>query len=234
MGGLFGVVSKKDCSKDLFYGTDYHSHLGTRYGGLAVKNSNGLKDKIHNIESAQFRSRFQNDLARLSGNSGIGIISDYEAQPLIVGSHLGKYAIVTVNRINNLDELTKRAYTKGAHFSEMSDGKTNPTEVIASLINEGHSFEEGIQIAQESIKGSCTMLLLTEQGKIYAARDKLGRHPIIIGKKDNTYAATSETCAFPNLKFSIDSYLGPGEIVLINQDGVEQKKEPNILWLSFF
>jgi len=227
MGGLFGIVSKKDCVDDLFYGTDYHSHLGTMRGGLAVKNSNGFNRYIHNITNAQFRSKFEDDIKKMHGNKGIGVISDYEDQPLIIGSHLGTYAIVTVGKISNLEELAKKAFeNRKTHFTEMSGGEINPTELIATLINEGYSFEEGIQIAQNAVKGSCTMLLLTKEG-IYVARDKLGRHPIVIGKKDNSYAATSETCAFPNLKFEIEKHLGPGEIVFMNQDGIEQKKEPN-------
>jgi len=201
MGGLFGTVSKKDCVRDLFYGTDYHSHLGTKRGGMAVKNSEGYERSIHNI-----------------GNKGIGIISDYDAQPLIVGSHLGTFAITTVGKINNIDELAKRAFEKKMHFSEMSGERTNPTELVAMLISEEESFEE-------SIKGSCSMLLLTEDG-IYAARDRLGRTPVIIGKKEGACAASSETCALPNLGFEIDKYLGPGEIVFITADGYEQRKKP--------
>jgi len=225
MGGLFGSVSKKDCSTDLFYGTDYHSHLGTKRGGMAVKNSTGYERAIHNIENDYFRSKFEPDLPNLHGNKGIGIISDYDAQPLIVGSHLGTFGIVTVGKINNIEELANKAFDKKMHFSEMSRGKTNPTELVAMLISEKGSFEDGIQNAQESIKGSCSMLLLTEDG-IYAARDRLGRTPVIIGKKQGAYAASSETCALPNLGFEIDKYLGPGEIVFMTADGYEQRRKP--------
>jgi len=225
MGGLFGSVSKKDCSTDLFYGTDYHSHLGTKRGGMAVKNSKGYERAIHNIENDYFRSKFEPDLPNLHGNKGIGIISDYDAQPLIVGSHLGTFGIVTVGKINNIEELANKAFDKKMHFSEMSRGKTNPTELVAMLISEKGSFEDGIQNAQESIKGSCSMLLLTEDG-IYAARDRLGRTPVIIGKKQGAYAASSETCALPNLGFEIDKYLGPGEIVFMTADGYEQRRKP--------
>ncbi len=225
MGGLFGSVSKKDCATDLFYGTDYHSHLGTKRGGMAVRNSTGYERAIHNIENDYFRSKFESDLPNLHGNKGIGIISDYDAQPLIVGSHLGTFGIVTVGKINNIEELANKAFDKKTHFSEMSGGKINPTELVAMLIGEKGSFEDGIQNAQESIKGSCSMLLLTEDG-IYAARDRLGRTPVVIGKKEGAYAVSSETCALPNLGFEIDKYLGPGEIVFMTADGYEQLRKP--------
>ena len=225
MGGLFGVVTREDCIQDLFFGTDYHSHLGTKRGGLAVKGSDGLKSTIRNIENAQFKSKLEDDLPKLHGNMGIGVISDYEDQPLIIGAHLGTYAIVTVGKINNLDELAGRASRKGVHFSEMSRGGINPTELVATLINEGPTFAEGIQNAQKKIDGSCTMLLLTEDG-LYAARDRLGRTPIVLGEKPGSYAATLETCAFPNMGYVITRYLGPGEIVRVTEDGVEQKKTP--------
>ena len=225
MGGFFGIVSKDDCINDLFYGTDYHSHLGTKRGGLATKNSKGFSRSIHNIENNYFRSKFESDLPELHGNKGIGVISDYDAQPLIFGSHLGRFGIVTVGKINNIEELAKKAFQKKIHFSETSGGDLSPTEIVATLICEQESFEQGIQNAQEAIKGSCSTLLLTEKG-IYAARDKLGRTPIIIGKKDGAYAASSETCAFPNLGFEIYKYLGPGEIVFMTADGCEQRKRP--------
>jgi amidophosphoribosyltransferase len=229
MGGLFGVVSKQDCTSDLFYGTDYHSHLGTKRGGLAVKSREGFIRFIHNIENAQFRSKFEDDIAKLNGNRGIGIISDTEDQPVLIRSHLGNYAIVTVGVIQNADTLAKKAFDKHAtHFAEMSFGEINPTELVASLINEEASFVEGIQNAQDAIDGSCSMLLLTEDG-VYAARDKYGRTPVVIGKKSSSLAATSETCAFPNLDYEIMKYLGPGEIVLISEDGIESKKPPGEL-----
>lgn len=225
MGGIFGTISKSDCVQDLFYGTDYHSHLGTKRGGLAVKNDRGYERSIHNIENDYFRSKFEADLPKLHGNKGIGVISDYDSQPLIIGSQLGTFAIVTVGKINNITELAKKAFKAHMHFSEMSGGETNPSELVAMLISEQDSFEAGIRFAQESIKGSCSMLLLTEKG-IYAARDKLGRTPIILGKKDGAYAASSETCAFPNLGYETDYFLGPGEIVLMTQDGYEQRQKP--------
>ncbi len=224
MGGLFGVVSKKDCMHDLFYGTDYHSHLGTRRGGLTVINPDGFIRFIHNIENAQFRSKFELDILKMKGKSGIGVISDYEDQPLLIRSHLGKYAIVTVGVIKNVDELVKNVLGgKAIHFSEMRIGEINPTELVAALINQEQTFEDGIQNVMEKIEGSCSLLLLTDEG-VYAARDRLGRTPVIIGEKEGTFAATLETCAFPNLDYEIKKYLGPGEVVLITEEGVEQKK----------
>jgi len=226
MGGLFGVISKEDCVSDLFYGTDYHSHLGTRRGGLAVENADGFTRFIHNIENAQFRSKFEQDITELSGKKGIGIISDYEDQPLLIGSHLGKYAIVTVAKINNVDELVKKIFGERAtHFSEMSGAEINPTELVATLIDQESTFEDGIQNAQEAIEGSCSLLLLTDEG-VYVARDRLGRTPVVIGEKEEAFAATSETCAFPNLNYEIKKYLGPGEIVLMTEEGIEPKKPP--------
>lgn len=226
MGGLFGVASKKDCVSDLFYGTDYHSHLGTRRGGLAVKNSDGFLRFIHNIENAQFRSKFEQDITNLYGNKGIGVISDYEDQPLLINSHLGKYAIITVGVIKNANELVEKAFGKGTiHFSEMGEGEVNPTELVATLINHEATFVDGIQNVQEEIEGSCSLLLLTEEG-VYVARDKLGRTPVVIGEKEGSFAATLETCAFPNLEYEIIKYLGPGEVILMTEEGIEQKKSP--------
>ncbi len=225
MGGLFGEVSKDDCVLDLFYGTDYHSHLGTKLGGLCTRDSAGYSRSIHNIENDYFRSKFEADLPNLKGNTGIGVISDTDSQPLIIGSHLGTFAIATVGKIHNLAQLGKQAYSKKVHFSEMSGGELHPTELVAMLICQSDSFVEGIVRAQEIIKGSCSLLLLTEDG-IYAARDKLGRTPIVIGTKDGAIAASSESCAFPNLGFEVDKYLGPGEIIHMTVDGYEQSKAP--------
>ena len=226
MGGFFGVVLKKDCVPNLFYGTDYHSHLGTRRGGLVTLVEDRFIRFIHDITNAQFRSKFEDDILRMKGYSGIGVISDYEDQPLIIGSHLGRYAIVTVGVVKNDHALTKKAFGRGTiHFSEMSGGEINPTEVVATLINQESTYEDGIQHAQEKVEGSCSILLLTEKG-IYAARDRLGRTPIIVGQKEGSYAATMETSAFPNLGYSITQYLGPGEIVFITKDGVEQRRPP--------
>ena len=225
MGGLFGCVSENDCLSDLFYGTDYHSHLGTKRGGLAVLNSKDFSRSIHNIENDYFRSKFESDLPKLHGHKGIGVISDHDPQPLIIGSHLGTFAIVTVSKINNIETLAAKAFQNKRHFSEMSDGETSPTELVAMLVSEAESFEDGIQYAQKAIKGSCAMLLLTEDG-IYAARDKLGRTPVVIGKKEGAYAAASESCAFPNLGYQMKKILGPGEIVFITAEGIEQRKPP--------
>jgi amidophosphoribosyltransferase len=224
MGGFFGVVSKQNCVSDLFYGTDYHSHLGTRRGGLVVKNPQGFIRFIHKIENDQFRSKFEQDIVKMKGNKGIGVISDYEDQPLLICSHLGKYALVTVSAIKNEEELVRNVFIRRAiHFSEMREGVINPTELIAALINEGPTFEDGIENVMESIKGSCSLLLLTDKG-VYAARDSLGRTPVALGEKEGSFAATLETCAFPNLGFSIKKYLGPGEIVFITEEGIEQRK----------
>lgn len=239
MGGLFGTISKTNCIEDLFYGTDYHFHLGTRRGGIAVQNSNGFVRSIHNIENAYFRSKFEPDLYRLSGTKGIGVISDTDDQPLIISSHLGRFAIATVAKIHNLQELTRNAFRQRRHFSEASDGDLNPTEIVATLICQGASFAEGIQIALETIKGSCSLLVLTANG-LYVARDKLGRTPLAIGKRNGAYGVASETCAFPNLGFEIEKFLGPGEIVCVNDEGYEQLKPPGdrmqicaFLWIYY-
>jgi amidophosphoribosyltransferase len=225
MGGFFGVFSRKDCVHDLFFGTDYHSHLGTMRGGMAVLNGDGYTRFIHDISNSQFRSKFDDDLDRMKGPSGIGVISDYEDQPILVGSHLGTYAIATVGVIQNSSDLLEKAYKKRAtHFAEMARNEVNPTELVATLINEEESFCDGIESAQQAIEGSCSILLLTPDG-IYAARDRLGRTPVIIGRKsDGTLAAASETCSFPNLDYEIERYLGPGEVVRLNGDGIEVVK----------
>jgi amidophosphoribosyltransferase len=226
MGGLFGVYSEnEDCVNDLFFGTDYHSHMGTVRGGLSVKNSGGFQRYIKNITVSQFRSKFQKDLPKLHGNKGIGVISDFDDQPLIIKSHLGAFAICTVGRINNLEELAKQTLKNGSHFSEMHGSEINPTEMVATLINQGNSFQEGIQKLQDLIDGSCSLLILTDNG-IYAARDKFGRTPLIIGKKQGSIAVTMETCAFPNLGYNIERYLGPGEVVFLSERGIEQLLPP--------
>ncbi len=226
MGGFFGVVANDDCVADLYYGTDYHSHLGTMRGGLAVRNGEGFARFIHDITNAQFRSKFEDDLPKLTGPMGIGVISDYEDQPLIIGSHHGTYAIVTVGKLDNLDSLVKSALEKpGAHFSEMAGEEPNPTEVVASLIDQGEDFVSGIRHAQELIEGSCSILLLTDEG-VYAARDRLGRTPIAVGERAGAYAVTLETCALANLDYEVERYLGPGEIVRVTRDGVQQLRPP--------
>ena len=226
MGGFFGVVSKEDCVLDLFFGTDYHSHLGTCRGGMATFNEKGFIRHIHDISNAQFRSKFEDDVQTMWGNSGIGVISDNESQPLIIGSHLGQYAIVTVGTVTNIEELARDAFRKRAiHFSEMSGQGINPTELVATLINQEATFEDGIRNAQSHIEGSCSILLLTRDG-IYAARDAAGRTPVIIGRKEGAFAAALETTAFPNLDYQIDRYLGPGEVVRLTAEGVEALVPP--------
>lgn len=228
MGGIFGTISKKSCVADLFYGTDYNSHLGTRRGGMATFcKEKGFVRSIHNLESSYFRTKFEPTLDRFEGaTSGIGVISDTDAQPLIMNSHLGKFAICTVAKILNKDELTNEMLEKNMHFAEMSSGSTNPTELVALLIIQGKTFKEGIENVYRHIKGSCTMLLLTDHG-IICARDSWGRTPIIIGKKDGAYAASSESTSFPNLDFDIVYNVGPGEIVKLTADGMEQIRKPN-------
>jgi amidophosphoribosyltransferase len=240
MGGFFGVAAKDSCLDDLFYGTDYQSHLGTKRGGLATHDAGKFIRFIHNIENAQFRSKFDDDIHKMRGRRGIGVISDYEDQPLLVSSHLGVYAIVTVGVVRNAVSLAQEAFRKRTtHFSEMGGGEINPTELVATLINQEATFEDGIRRAQEAVEGSCSMLLLTEQG-IYAARDRLGRTPVAIGRKDGASAATSETCAFPNLGYEVERHLGPGEIVRMTEEGVERRQPPgsrmqicSFLWVYY-
>lgn len=240
MGGFFGTVSKKSCITDLFYGTDYNSHLGTKRAGMATFDPEyGFKRSIHNLERTYFRTKFESELNKFTGNSGIGVISDTDSQPIIFNSHLGRFAIVTVARITNLEELEKRLLEENHHFAELSSGGINQTELIALLITQGKDFVEGIENVYNSIKGSCSMLILTENG-IIAARDKLGRTPIVIGKKDDAYAASSESTSFPNLDYTIERYIGPGEIVRLTADGVEQMRKPeekmqicSFLWIYY-
>jgi len=222
MGGLFGVASTENCTQDLYYGTDYHSHLGTKRGGMAMHNHSGFTRSIHNIENNYFRSKFEADLPKLTGEKGIGVISDTDPQPLIIGCHLGTFAIVTVGKITNIDELAARAFEQRLVFSENSGTAVNPTELTAMLISQQGSFEEGIRFAQEHIKGSLSLLLLTKDG-IYAARDKLGRTPLILGRRPGTMAVCSETSALPNLGLDIVRDLGPGEAVFFSADGWETR-----------
>ena len=227
MGGFFGTVSKTSCVTDLFYGTDYNSHLGTKRGGLATySEEQGFIRSIHNLQSSYFRTKFEEELDKFKGNAGIGIISDTDAQPIIINSHLGRFAIVTVAKVTNLKELEEELLSQNMHFAELSSGSTNQTELIALLIIQGKNFVEGIENVYNHIKGSCSMLLLTEDGVI-AARDKWGRTPIVIGKKEGAYAATSESNSFPNLDFEIERYLGPGEIVRMHADRLEQLRKPD-------
>lgn len=221
MGGIFGVASKTSCTLDLFFGIDYHSHLGTRRGGMAVYGENGFQRSIHNIENSPFRTKFDRDLDELEGNLGIGCISDMDPQPLLIRSHLGHYALTTVGVIKNESELIEEAYKNGhVHFMGMSGGKVNSTELVAALIDQRDNLVDGLLHAQEKIKGSMSMLLLTPKG-IYASRDRYGRTPITIGQKDGAFCASFENFAYLNLGYHHYSELGPGEIDFITAEGVE-------------
>ena len=229
MGGFFGTIRKEgSCVPDLFYGTDYNSHLGTKRGGMATFNTvtSAFSRSIHNLESSYFRSKFEDELDQFSGESGIGVISDTDPQPIVLNSHLGRFAIVTVAKIVNMEEIEKELLDKNMHFAELSSGRTNQTELLALLIIQGRNFVEGIENVYKHIKGSCSMLLLTEDG-IIIARDKLGRTPIVVGKKEGAYAVTSESTSFPNLGYEVDYFVGPGEIVRLRADGMEQMRKPN-------
>lgn len=228
MGGIFGTISKKSCVADLFYGTDYNSHLGTRRGGMAAfEREKGFVRSIHNLENAYFRSKFEPSLGKFDGcTAGIGAISDTDAQPLVMNSHLGSFAICTVAKIVNIDELSRELLAKNMHFAEMSSGKTNSTELVALLLIQGKTFRDGIENVFRHIKGSCSMLILTDNG-IICARDSWGRTPLVIGKKDGAYAVSSESTSFPNLDYEIEYNVGPGEIVKITADGMEQIRPAN-------
>ena len=221
MGGFFGVASKEACNLDLFYGTDYHSHLGTRRGGMATYGSEGWKRAIHNIENSPFRTKFEKDVDTMKGNIGIGCISDYDPQPILIQSHLGCFGITTVGKINNADQLIRNLYENGhTHFQSMTNGQINSTELVAALICKKDSFVEGIRYVQSVVEGSMTLLLLTENG-IYAARDLLGRTPVVIGKKENAYCVSFESFAYINLGYTDYKELGPGEIVYVTPESVE-------------
>ncbi len=240
MGGFFGTISVKECVNDLFYGTDYQSHLGTKRAGLVTFDPElGFNRAIHSLERNYFRSRFEDELDKFKGHQGLGVISDTDPQPIIVNSHLGRYAVVTVAKINNLREIADELLRQHIHFSEQSANKINQTELVALLINMGDSFVEGINNVYKRINGSCSMLVMTEDG-IIAARDLLGRTPIVIGKKEGAYAATSETTAFPNLDYVKVRDVGPGEIVRLRADGLEVLQKPfsrcqicSFLWVYY-
>ena len=227
MGGFFGVASKENCIFDLFFGTDYHSHLGTRRAGMALySKEEGFDRAIHNIENTPFRTKFDKDVNKMHGTLGIGCISDYEPQPLIIRSHHGTYAITTVGKINNKDEIVAEIFKNGrGHFLEMSGGDINATELVAAVINQKDNLIEGIQYAQELIDGSMTLLLLTPKG-IYAARDRMGRTPVIVGRKEDAYCVTFESFAYLNLGYEDERELGPGEIVIVTPDGVKTLSAP--------
>jgi len=240
MSGFFGVISKSDCVEDVFYGTDYHSHLGTKRAGMVfIVPEKGFRRSIHSLENSYFRTKFEEELIKLNGNSGLGVISDTDPQPILFNSHLGRFAIVSVSRLVNIVDLEERFMKMKKHFTESFEGNINPTEVIANLICEKDGFIEGIENVFDSIKGSCSLLILTDDG-IIAARDKLGRTPIVIGKKNNAYAVASESCSFPNTGFEIDYFLGPGEIVHLTADGYIQLRKPgekmqicSFLWVYY-
>ena len=240
MGGIFGVASKNSCTLDLFFGVDYHSHLGTKRGGMAVYGSQGFTRSIHNIENTPFRTKFDGDLDELEGTLGIGCISDTEPQPLLIQSHLGSFAITTVGKINNEAELVASAYENGhIHFMEMSHGRINATELVAALINQKSTLVEGILYAQEKIEGSMSILLLTPEG-IYASRDKFGRTPIVIGRKEDAYCASFESFAYINLGYTDYKELGPGEIVYMTPESAETVSPPreemkicSFLWVYY-
>lgn len=240
MGGFFGAVSKEDCVFDLFFGVDYHSHLGTRRAGLAVYSpEDGFDKAIHNIENAPFRTKFTKESNSMHGTMGIGCISDFEAQPILVRSHHGTFAVTTVGKINNTDEIVDTIINNGTHFFEMSNGEINPTELVAAIINQKENLIEGIRYAQELIEGSLSMLVLTAKG-VYAARDRLGRTPIVIGEKSDGYCASFESFAYLNLGYTDYKELGPGEIVVLTPDGVKTLIAPGkdmkictFLWIYY-
>ena len=240
MGGFFGVVSKEDCVFDLFYGTDYHSHLGTRRAGMATYGADsGFDRAIHNIENAPFRTKFASESNSMKGNMGIGCISDYEPQPILVKSHHGIFAITTIGKINNIKEITEQIMKENAHFFVMRTGEINQTELVAAIINQKENFIDGIRYAQEMIDGSLSMLILTEKG-VYAARDKLGRTPIDIGEREDGYCASFESFAFLNLGYKQYKQLGPGEVVVMTPDGVktlipagDKMKICTFLWIYY-
>lgn len=225
MGGFFGVTSKEDCVFDLFFGTDYHSHLGTRRAGMCVLGDGKFDRAIHSIENSPFRTKFDKDSNTMKGNYGIGSISDYEGQPVLVRSHHGTFAIVTVGKINNIEEIVNTILVNNVHFFEMSGGEISQTELVASIINQKENFIDGIKYAQDIIDGSMSMLILTPKG-IYAARDKMGRTPVVIGKKDGAHCACFENTSFLNLGYSMCKELGPGEVVIMDENKVQTLVAP--------
>lgn len=222
MSGFFGCVSRRECVADVFYGTDYHSHLGTKRGGMAFYNGEGFVRSIHSLENAYFRNKFEADLPKFRGSRmGIGVISDTESQPITLTSHLGRYSVVTIGRIDNMEELTDELLRRRINFAELSGSRINPTELVAILVSLGDSFRDGIRIVQEKVRGSCSMMILTDSG-IYAVRDKLGRTPVLIGNSREGYAVATENSAFVNLGYATNLELGPAQGVLITPDGVEE------------
>ncbi len=239
MSGLFGVITRKPCAVDLFYGTDYHSHLGTRRAGLSTIDNGVMHLNIHNIENTQFKTKFSTDINEMTGNKGIGVISDTDAQPIVCNSHLGRFAVCTVSRINNIPELEKICLSKNQQFTELSMGRTNPTELTALLITQGKTFADGINNVYNRVKGSVTFLILTNDG-IIAARDRYGRTPLVVGRRDGDYAVASETNSYVNLGFQTEYFLKPGEAVMVTSEGIKQLISPNdkmqicsFLWIYY-
>ena len=222
MSGIFGVVSEGDCAEVLYYGTDYHSHLGTEYGGMAVLGKDFTR-QIHNISQTQFKSKFYEDFKRMKGNKGIGVISAFDEQPIYLNSKFGPFCIVTNGFLENMKELVEGLLDKGVSFTEVTKGAVNATELIAKLIIQGHDLIDGIEKMFEAIDGSCSLLLLNRDG-IYAARDRYGYTPLVVGSREDAWAVTSETSAFPNIGFQTVKYLAPGEIILINEQGMAERR----------
>lgn len=239
MSGLFGVISNKPCATDLFYGTDYHSHLGTRRAGLSTIDNGVMHLNIHNIENTQFKSKFSVDIHEMKGDKGIGVISDTDAQPIVCNSHLGRFAVCTVSRINNIPELEQLCLSKNQQFTELSMGKTNPTELVALLVTQGKTFADGINNVYSRVRGSVSFLILTSDG-IIAARDRYGRTPLVVGRHDGDYAVASETNSYVNLGYQTEYFVKPGEAVMVTHEGVKQLIAPSdkmqicsFLWIYY-
>lgn len=239
MSGLFGVVSQKPCATELYYGTDYHSHLGTRRAGLSTIDNGRMHLNIHNIENTQFKSKFATDISEMLGDKGIGVISDTDAQPIVCNSHLGRFAVCTVSRINNVEELEQICLDKNQQFTELSMGKTNPTELVALLITQGKTFADGIANVYDKVRGSVSFLILTNDG-IIAARDRYGRTPLVVGRRENDFVVASETNSYVNLGYHTEYFLKSGEAVMINHEGIHQLIAPkeemqvcSFLWIYY-
>jgi amidophosphoribosyltransferase len=239
MSGLFGIISQKPCASELYYGTDYHSHLGTRRAGLSTIDNGVMHLNIHNIENTQFKTKFANDVHEMLGNKGIGVISDTDAQPIVCNSHLGRFAVCTVSRINNVSELEKICLDKNQQFTELSMGRTNPTELVALLVTQGKTFTDGIANVYEKVRGSVSFLILTNDG-IIAARDRYGRTPLVVGRRDKDYVVASESNSYVNLGYRTEYFIKPGEAVHISHDGIHQLIEPSdkmqicsFLWIYY-
>ena len=239
MSGLFGIISNKPCATDLFYGTDYHSHLGTRRAGLSTIDNGVMHLNIHNIENTQFKSKFSVDIHEMKGDKGIGVISDTDAQPIVCNSHLGRFAVCTVSRINNIPELEQLCLSKNQQFTELSMGRTNPTELVALLVTQGKTFADGINNVYSRVRGSVSFLILTSDG-IIAARDRYGRTPLVVGRRDGDYAVASETNSYVNLGYQTEYFVKPGEAVMVTHEGVKQLIAPgdkmqicSFLWIYY-